>query len=85
MKHRRHHNNYGAHTVRSGKTTDQVKRMGAKLGIPVGATRRRDDTGPLRILASAERYVMVRRPGAVPFVMALDKWDTLPPDTGSMT
>lgn len=67
------------------KTTDQVKRTGAKLGIPVGATRRRDGHGPLRIMASAEKYVMVRRPGCIPFVMTLAKWDALPTDTGSVT
>jgi hypothetical protein len=33
MKFRRHHNNKGARQVRRGRTTTQVKRIAAKLGL----------------------------------------------------
>jgi hypothetical protein len=39
---------------------------------------RQDRTGPLRLMASAEGYVMVRRPGAMPFVIAEKDWLSLP-------
>lgn len=43
MKHRRHHNNTGQHTVRSGKTRDQVKAIAAKLGLRYGKEESTDD------------------------------------------
>lgn len=40
-----------------------------------GAMRQREDIhGPLRLMASAEGYVMVRRPGCVPFVLREQDW-----------
>ena len=35
---------------------------------------RRDDFGPVNYMADANGYVMVRRPGSVPFVLAERKW-----------
>lgn len=40
--------------------------------------RRVDHIGPLRLMAEAEGYVMVRRPGCMPFLMSADKWRALP-------
>jgi hypothetical protein len=40
MKTRRHHNNRGDRQVRTGKTRDQVARIGRRLGIPVARTNR---------------------------------------------
>lgn len=42
------------------------------------AEHRRDGHGLLRLVAQAEGYVMVRRKGAVPFVMAAEDWMALP-------
>jgi len=38
---------------------------------------RHDDLGRLRLMASAEGYVMVRRPGALPFLMTVKEWADL--------
>jgi len=40
--------------------------------------RRHDTTGPIRCMADAQAYVMVRRPGAMPFVMTKPDWVALP-------
>jgi hypothetical protein len=34
MKTRRHHNNKGLRQIKNGKTSEQVKRMAGRLGIP---------------------------------------------------
>ena len=39
---------------------------------------RKDDRGPLRAMCKAECYVMVRRPGCMPFVMREADWLSLP-------
>lgn len=39
--------------------------------------QRADSLGPLRILARAEGYVMVRRPGCVPFVITETSWNAM--------
>lgn len=36
-----------------------------------------DSFGQLFLLAYADRYVMCRRPGAMPFVMPVGDWDAL--------
>jgi len=36
--------------------------------------RKRDDRGPLRMLVCSEGYAMVRRPGAMVFVMTVKEW-----------
>lgn len=46
--------------------------------IKDGLKRRTDDRGPLRLMAKAEGYVMVRRPGCVPFVLQESDWLALP-------
>lgn len=40
--------------------------------------RRCPERGKLRLMATAEGYVMVRRPGCMPFVMAAKDWEKLP-------
>jgi hypothetical protein len=39
---------------------------------------RYDRLGPLTLLAQAEIWAMVRRPGAMPFVLSLEEWERLP-------
>jgi hypothetical protein len=39
---------------------------------------RRDPTGPIRLMAEADGYVMVRRPGCLPFVLSAANWLALP-------
>lgn len=34
--------------------------------------------GPIVLMAIADRWVMVRRPGCIPFVMPLEKWNECP-------
>ena len=34
--------------------------------------------GPIRLMASADGYVMVRRPGKLPFVLTAAEWGELP-------
>jgi hypothetical protein len=34
--------------------------------------------GPIRLMASADGYVMVRRPGKLPFVLSNSDWVDLP-------
>jgi|HubBroStandDraft_2_1064218.scaffolds.fasta_scaffold355068_1 hypothetical protein len=38
-----------------------------------------DKHGKITCLAFAQNYVMARRPNAMPFVMSLDEWLSLPP------
>jgi hypothetical protein len=38
---------------------------------------RRDQHGVMRMMAVADGYVMVRRPGALPFVMSREDWMAL--------
>lgn len=40
--------------------------------------RRTDKLGPIRCMADAQNYVMVRRPGCMPFVLARRDWLKLP-------
>lgn len=40
--------------------------------------RRRDHIGQLRLMAGTEGYVMVRRPGCMPFVITAKEWEKLP-------
>jgi hypothetical protein len=42
------------------------------------ARKRQDSIGPLRLLAKAEGWCMVRRPGCAPFVMHEKEWTQLP-------
>jgi len=37
LKTRKHHNTKGFRQIREGRTTDQVKAMARRLGIPYGA------------------------------------------------
>jgi hypothetical protein len=39
---------------------------------------RYDHNGPLRKMAEAEGYVMIRRPRMMPFALSLTDWLTLP-------
>lgn len=39
----------------------------------------RDQHGPIRFMAAADGYVMVRRPGCVPFVLTAAAWAALNP------
>lgn len=56
-------------------TSDLTKRLIREgLNKPV---IRQDEYGPIRLLAVAEGYAMVRRPRAVPFVMPLGQWEAL--------
>lgn len=38
--------------------------------------------GPVRLMGEAEGYCMVRRPGAMPFVISLKEWLALPAQAG---
>lgn len=40
--------------------------------------RRRDPLGPLRLMAEAEGYCMVRRPGCMPFVLSSQNFRYFP-------
>lgn len=42
MKYRKHHNNKGLRTLRTGKTVQQVRRIARRLGIPYGTIRPSD-------------------------------------------
>lgn len=33
--------------------------------------------GPIRLMAKAEGYVMVRRPGCLPFILSVKEWESL--------
>lgn len=46
--------------------------------MPKLSERRYDLNGELRLMAKADGYVMVRHPGAMPFVLPLKVWDRLP-------
>jgi hypothetical protein len=39
---------------------------------------RGDSIGPIRFMAMADGYVMVRRPGAIPWAERLNKWVSRP-------
>lgn len=39
--------------------------------------QRYDALGPIRIMAEAEGYMMVRRPGRAPFVLEKRDWNSL--------
>ena len=39
---------------------------------------RQDRHGVIRLMAEANGWVMVRRPGAMPFTMMRKEWDKLP-------
>lgn len=41
-------------------------------------TVKKDRHGELRLMAAAKGYVMVRRPGCMPFVMSGKEWDRMP-------
>jgi len=41
---------------------------------------KRDDHGPIRLMAVKSGWVMCRRPYAKPFVMTLKEWNALPGD-----
>jgi hypothetical protein len=41
------------------------------------AEERHDNHGPIRLMAQADGYRMVRRPGAAPFVMTDREWQAL--------
>jgi hypothetical protein len=41
-------------------------------------TWRGGSPGPARLISRAEGYAMVRRPGAVPFVVSEKEWDAAP-------
>lgn len=43
-----------------------------------GVPERKDEHGLLRPMVACDGYVMVRRKGAMPFVMALDDFEKLP-------
>ncbi len=61
MKFRRHHNNKGSRTVRSGKTYDQVRAMSKRLGIPFGRKADGgDDSSRARGVESGKPVAMVR-------------------------
>ena len=40
-------------------------------------SRKYDEHGSISLMAVAKGYVMVRRPGATPFVLTQRKWDAL--------
>jgi len=52
--------------------------MARKLNIITGPKSRDDGRGELRWMAQAAGWVMVRRPGAIPFTMQLREWEALP-------
>lgn len=37
--------------------------------------------GPIKRMAEADGYVMVRRPGCTPFILSRKEWDALEPVT----
>lgn len=49
--------------------------MSRRKTMPAGfPTERRDQYGPFRLMAYAEGYVMARRVGCAPFVVAAAEW-----------
>lgn len=40
-------------------------------------SRRYDDRGPIVLMAVAKGYVMVRRPGCIPFVLTERDWQAM--------
>lgn len=43
--------------------------------------RRYDEHGELRLMAEVDGWLMVRRPGRIPFTMRRKEWDVLPADS----
>jgi len=65
--------NWDAEAMRAGQESHREFQRRLFTG-----DRRSDDVGPLRCMTFAENYVMVRRPGAAPFVMVSSEWLRLP-------
>lgn len=54
--------------------------MMAKPKYDHGPLTREDECGPLRLMAIVEGYVIVRRKGAIPFVVSIGAWVKIGPD-----
>lgn len=52
--------------------------VGREDGAPMKGERRIDRDAVSVKMAEADGYVMVRRPGCIPYVMSKRKWEALP-------
>lgn len=64
---------FSSHATMAAPTS--LKTQAAVAAI---ASVRTDRIGEMRLIAAADGYAMIRRPGSVPIVMPLAEWEAMP-------